>query len=115
MTAAARLRALALAIALGLPAAPALAAMQPKVARLRWVRSESADAITMAFGSEGVTKATFLIRPGDFPPGRKLVVKAGTDTVFDAIPTTDRATLLAEARRSGERQRPAFRAITLAW
>jgi len=84
MTAAARLRALALAIALGLPAAPALAAMQPGLWEL-----------TMTVTVDG--------KPQTVPAARECISQKDIDDGEKTLPRPDGKCTLSNVKRTPER------------
>lgn len=84
MTAAARLRALALAIALGLPAAPALAAMQPGLWEL-----------TMTVTVDG--------KPQTVPTARECISQKDIDDGEKTLPRPDGKCTLSNVKRTPER------------
>lgn len=86
-------------------------AMAAKVAKLTWRIEEKKGETLVTLSADGVTAATLFLREPAFHPGRKVTVRAGTKAAFSDVLTADPKTMLAEARRTGERQRPALRTV----
>lgn len=70
-------------------------------------------ATSIALELDGVRAATVFLRAPFAESGRRVVVKARGKVLHDAPLEIDRATLLREVRRTGERLRPALRAVTV--
>lgn len=90
-------------------------AMEKAVVRLRWKVEDTAGGRVVTLDPDGVRAATLFLRAPWFEPGSKVLVKARGKTVYDAVLAADPASLLADARRTGERLRPALATIKLAF
>jgi pimeloyl-ACP methyl ester carboxylesterase len=88
-----------------------IAGMASKVAKVSWKIDAKKDETIVTLTPDGVTAATVFLRATTFPPGRKITVRAGTKTVSSEPLLADARTVLAEARRTGERQQPALRRV----
>lgn len=67
----------------------------------------------LAFASDGVREAVVRLRAPFAPAGRRVVVRAKGVDAWSGVVAVDRPTLLREARRTGERLRPALRTVRL--
>ena len=72
-------------------------------------------ATSVVLEADGVKAATVFLRAPFAFPGRRAVVKAKGRVAFDGPAAIDRAVLLREVRRTGERIRPAFAAVSVAF
>jgi hypothetical protein len=68
---------------------------------------------TLEFAADGVRGFTVFLREPWTAPGRRTTVRAKGRVLFDGVAAIDRETLLREARRTGERFRPAFAAYSV--
>ncbi|MEZ6195427.1 MAG: hypothetical protein R3F20_06840 [Planctomycetota bacterium] len=85
-----------------------IAKMKPAVASIRWSVKRDGDTTTLELTGASVERATVFLRAPWFTPGDRVVVKAKRKIVFQGKLEPDPRTLLEEARRTGERLRPAL-------
>jgi predicted esterase len=90
-----------------------IAAMASKVAKLGWKIEQKKDETIVSLTSEGVPSATVLLRSPAFPIGRKITVRGPGAPAFSDVLTPDPRTMLADARRTGERLHPVLRSVTV--
>lgn len=88
-----------------------LAAMEKQVASIDWSITRTPAAATIELKATGVKRCTVLLRVPEFAPGQLVTLRAGRKLVQQGEIEVDRTTLLEEARRSGERLRPAITRI----
>jgi hypothetical protein len=88
-----------------------LRAWATKVARLGWNIEGKKDETTVTLTGAGVGAATVFLREPAFHPGSKVTVRAGSQPAWSGALVPDPRTMLSEARRTGERLRPALRAV----
>jgi hypothetical protein len=91
-----------------------IAAFNRKVASLSWTiktTGEGEEATTLvSLKPKGVHACTVFFRGPRFCEGQKVLVKVRSKTVYKATLAIDPKVVLVEARRTGERLRPAFAA-----
>ncbi len=86
--------------------------VEKKVVKLTWsLETAKGGASTLSVVPDGVTGFTIFLREPWFTPGQHVTVRAKGKTLFNGALVPDPQTLLSEARRTGERLRPTFRAI----
>lgn len=83
------------------------------VARLNWKCTPTKSGIAVDLTSKGVTEAALFVKAPWFDPAKELVVTVRGKKVFDGKIAVDPATLLAEARRTGDRQRPTLAKVVV--
>jgi pimeloyl-ACP methyl ester carboxylesterase len=91
-------------------------AMADSVARIDWkATTTKSGALSLALTAKGVKRAAILVKAPWFDPGRELQVTAKGKKLFDGKIAIDPATLLREARRTGDRQRPTLMRIEVSF
>ncbi|MCC7063419.1 MAG: hypothetical protein IT456_11480 [Planctomycetes bacterium] len=90
-----------------------LRSMESKIVKLTWRIEEKKGERTLTLHGDGVKKATVFLRGPTFTAGTKLTIRAGNKVVFADTLTADPKTLLEDARRTGNRLRPALRTIAI--
>jgi len=89
-----------------------IAAFNKKVATLTWTIKTIGDGdkstTLVILKPKGVRAATVFFRRPTFQEGQKVLVKVRSKTVYKGTLAIDPKTVLGEARRTGERLRPAF-------
>ncbi len=87
-----------------------LDALAKQVASVSWRVDTKGETTTFALTAKGVRRATLFLREPWCRPGTRVVVRAGKTRLDETLAVDPRA-LLEHARRTGERLRPAWRAI----
>jgi pimeloyl-ACP methyl ester carboxylesterase len=86
--------------------------MSDHVARVDWKATPTkSGGIALALTGKGVKRAAVLVKSPWFDPSQELTVTAKGKKLFDGKIAIDPATLLREARRTGDRQRPTLMRI----
>jgi pimeloyl-ACP methyl ester carboxylesterase len=89
-----------------------LRAMESQVARVDWKLTSAKDgSVVLDLTAKGVRKAAVLVKAPWFDLAQKLQVVAKGKKAFDGRIELDPGVLMREARRTGDRQRPAVRRI----
>jgi pimeloyl-ACP methyl ester carboxylesterase len=88
-------------------------AMSEKVARLDWKFAPAKEGMALELSAKGIRKAAVLVTAPWFDPAAKLQVVARGRKLHDGPVAVDAATLLREARRTGDRQRPTLMRIPI--
>lgn len=91
-----------------------LKGMDPCVARLTTRRtSEKGRSVLAITEWSGVKAATLFLRHPEFVPGTPWIVRSKAKTLHDGPLSADVKTMLFDARRTGERLRPALRVFSI--
>jgi pimeloyl-ACP methyl ester carboxylesterase len=90
-----------------------IAAMASKVAMLGWHIEEKKAETLLTLTPDGVSSATIFLREAWFKQGRKATVLARGRKLWSGVVAPDPKTVLSEARRTGERLRPALISVAL--
>lgn len=86
--------------------------MADHVARIDWKATPAkGGGLALALTGKGVKRAAIFVKAPWFDASQELHVTANGKKVFDGPIKTDPATLLTEARRTGDRQRPTLQRI----
>lgn len=89
-----------------------LKAYEKAVVRLTPKLERRPAGTTLTLTADGVTAAVVNLRAPWFVPGVRTTVRAKGVALYDAPLAVDRAALLRDARRTGERLRPTLRAVS---
>lgn len=96
-----------------------LRSMQKHIVSVRWVvttkTTKTGTTKTVALQGKGVPKGRFAFRAPWFQVGDDVRVVVGTRQLFAGMLQPDPQTLLDEARRTGDRLRPALRVVDVAF
>jgi hypothetical protein len=87
--------------------------MANKVAKLGWKIEEGKDETVVTLTPDGVGAATLFLREPVFRTGRKVTVRVKGKAEFSELLGPDPRTILAEARRTGDRLRPVLRTVAV--
>ncbi len=94
-----------------------IAAFNKKVATLSWtiktIHKGGKSTTVVTLKTKGVRACTVFLRAPTFREGQQVFVKVRSKTVYRGALAIDPKTVLAEARRTGERLRPAFWAVAV--
>jgi predicted esterase len=87
-------------------------AMADHVARVSWkAEPVKGGGVSLTLTTKGVKRAAIFVKAPWFDPSQELTVTANGKKVFKGPIKIDAATLLREARRTGDRQRPTLQRI----
>lgn len=92
-----------------------IAAMRDNVASIDYEVEQNARGSNVTLRAHGVRRCTLFLRWPEFAPGRSVTVRAGDRVVTRGPLEMDRAALLEEARRTGERIRPALSRVAVSF
>lgn len=90
-----------------------IARMSKALVSVGWRIARKSGVATITVTGAGVPRATLFFRAPWFTPGERVVVRARNATLFDGLLEIEPRTLLEEARRTGDRLRPALARIEL--
>jgi hypothetical protein len=90
-----------------------LAAMEKKVATVSWTLTDVRDVRRLALKASAAKTATVLLRDPAWTVGQAFEIRVRGRKVSDGAIAIDPKVLLPEARRTGERLRPALMAISV--
>jgi hypothetical protein len=86
-------------------------AMLKQVVSVRWQITKKGEVKTVTLQGKGVKRGRFAFRAPWFAVGEQVRVVVGSKEVFAGVLQVEPRTLLDEARRTGDRLRPALRSV----
>jgi hypothetical protein len=86
-------------------------AMLKQVVSVRWQITKKGEVKTVTLVGKGVKRGRFAFRAPWFAVGEQVRVVVGSKEVFAGALQVEPRTLLDEARRTGDRLRPALRSV----